>query len=219
MKQFGIRTDGLEEIFENIFKDYFSSGSVENFKYLEIGAAGCQSFKSFYELIEENCNVDYHAYGLDLVAGWSLDWRHIGNFGHPIQIFSDDPKQNSFAFSAKASLFLKNNPREWISSFFEDGAIDICFIDGCHGSKCVIKDFEVVSPKIKQGGLVMFHDSGEAETGTDWQGHCEEYINVRKAILDLGLDGSNSDWSFLMDIKGSRTHGGDGNGLWVVRKK
>jgi hypothetical protein len=216
MKRFGIATNGLEQYFEDIFKNYFLNYKGEEFSYLEIGAAGCLSLKSFYEIIKENFNKKVDVVGLDLTNGWSLEWNQIQAFGHPLSIIEKGKLVNGINSDVK--LILEDDPRLWISNYYKNESLDICFIDGCHGSKCVTKDFNTVSSKIKKNGIVFFHDSGKSETGTDWQHHCEEFINVRKAILDLGLDGSNKDWKFINDIEGSRARGSDGNGLWIIQK-
>ena len=215
MKKFGIRTEGLEQIFEDTIVNYLKESERIDFTFLEIGAAGCVSLKSFYKIIKENIN-HFVIIGLDLCDGWSLDWSTILSFEDLGIRQEEEIKRNT---KNNVWLQLTNEPREWIQQHFIGASLDVCFIDGCHGSKCVTEDFNIVSPKMKSGGIVMFHDSGEEETGTDWQGHCNEYINVRKAILDLGLDGKNEEWEFIADIKGSRANGGYGNGLWIVQKK
>jgi|TARA_R100001163_G_scaffold15541_2_gene14038 hypothetical protein len=220
MKKFGIRTTGLEYIFETTISNYILKNNYkENFTFLEVGSAGCVSMKSFYEIVKETIkHEDWSIQGLDLCEGWSLDWDEINSFDG-LTIFKEGEliKEGNL----NSTLNLTDKPREWVSETFAENSIDICFIDGCHGSKCVYKDFITVEPKIKTGGIVMFHDSGMAEMNTDWQDCCKEYINVRKGIHDAGLldFNKNTKWQALADIIGSRVHGLDGNGLFITRKR
>ena len=222
MKKFGIRTTGLEFIFETTVSNYIKSVTnklEQEFTFLEIGSAGCVSMKSFYEIIKENINHDnWSVRGLDLCEGWRLDWNQINSF-EGLKIFKEE--ECSKDGDNHSILNLTDKPREWIDETFEEKSIDICFIDGCHGSKCVYKDFKVVESKIKNNGIVMFHDSGMEEMGTDWQDCCKEYINVRKGIYDAGLlnPNENKNWEPLADVVGSRVHGLDGNGLFITRKR
>ena len=41
---------------------------------------------------------------------------------------------------------------------FEDGSLDVIYIDACHGFKCVQKDINMWRPKLKPGGLLSGHD-------------------------------------------------------------
>ena len=215
--------NGNETPIEELFKQYLEINESD-FKYLEIGAAGTVSMKAIYEIISENIkHNNWEVHGLDLPNGWSLDWNEIGKFNHPLCVYVNEIQNLArFDHLAKASLWLQSNPRKWIFEL-KDESIDICFIDGCHGAPCVIKDFEDVKSKIKKNGIVFFHDAGEPEQGTDWQGHCNEHINVRKAVNDLGLlDSSESKlhgWEFIFEAQGSRKIGGDGNSCVFVKKK
>lgn len=211
--------NGNETPIEELFKQYLEINESD-FKYLEIGAAGTVSMKAIYEIISENIkHNNWEVHGLDLPNGWSLDWNEIGKFNHPLCVYVNRIQNLArFDHLAKASLWLQSNPRKWISEL-KDESIDICFIDGCHGAPCVTADFKNVQSKIKVGGIVFFHDAGEQEQGTDWQGHCNENINVRKAILDLGLlENKLENWQFMHETIGSRKIGGDGNSCVFIKK-
>lgn len=222
-RKFGIRMAGNEIDIENIFQNYLLNHGCKPFdevpfNYLEIGAAGTVTMKSIYEIVKSYIKHDrWQIMGLDLPNGWSLDWSTINSFAHPLNIIKEDDKK-SYIPNSHASLYLQSNPREWIAAL-PDESIDICFIDGCHGKRCVLEDFRAVESKIVKGGIIFFHDAGVPEQGTDWQGHCQENINVRQAIEELGLlNGTNKQWKFLFETNGSRKIGGDGNSCIFIEK-
>jgi hypothetical protein len=47
------------------------------------------------------------------------------------------------------------------SKLFEDNSIDLIFIDACHGYEEVKKDCMAYLPKVKLGGLILFHDHND----------------------------------------------------------
>lgn len=48
---------------------------------------------------------------------------------------------------------------------FEDGSIDIVFIDACHEYPCVRADIDAWLPKVKKGGIISGHDYYWGEHG------------------------------------------------------
>ncbi len=55
----------------------------------------------------------------------------------------------------------------------KDNSLDFCFLDGDHGYKNVKQDIDLWKPKIRKGGLFVFHDFGGS------------YHGVRKAVLEV----------------------------------
>jgi glycosyltransferase involved in cell wall biosynthesis len=43
-------------------------------------------------------------------------------------------------------------------SNFQDNSIDLLYIDGCHTRRGVSQDIELYYPKVKDGGIILFHD-------------------------------------------------------------
>lgn len=41
---------------------------------------------------------------------------------------------------------------------FKDGIVDLAHIDGFHAYKSAKKDFDLVFPKVRSGGVILFHD-------------------------------------------------------------
>ncbi len=215
----GIRTDGIEQEIENLIINYIQLSGYDEFRFLEVGSAGGLTLKAVYEIVQENIkHENWRIDGLDMIGGWSLDMEQIEKFGYPLGVYKNGLREPTLTVKdEKAFLWLEDDPRKWIWEL-KDNSIDICFIDGCHGL-CAIRDFLAVESKIKSEGLVLFHDIGVLEQGSDWQEHCKEFINVRHHLHDLGLfDNQRDFWKFVKEIPGSRMWGGDGNSVGVFQK-
>lgn len=95
---------------------------------------------------------------------------------------------------------------------------DYVFIDACHGAPCVTADFLAAEPKVKPGGIICFHDVDPVCQGQHFQDHCKEFINVRKAMEDLGLlNDTRKGWKKLHETWGDKTKGGHGC-LWIEKQ-
>jgi hypothetical protein len=214
--KFGIRMDGNEQNIQSLLTNYITNSPGE-FSYLEIGAAGCVSLNAVKTIVSSAINhLNWQVVGLDLQNGWSLDWSTISSF-EGLKVNTSNLTDDNF------QLVLSEDPRAFVRGHYLPQSIDICFIDGCHGKNCVIADFENIEPYIKPGGIVFFHDAGEIEQGTDWQGHCQEFINVRSAIAALNLlplEGRTfrPGWRFIGESAGTRMCGGEGNNCIFVQK-
>lgn len=219
MKRFGLALGGCEGSIEALIKDHLKAFKDDVYTLIEIGSAGCVSLRAFKDIISEARKTNWSVVGLDLTESkaWSLDWPEINAAfdGNPL-IF----RNRTAGLHAQLdgmTLWLLDDPRSFLKDDFKP-TIDFAFIDGCHGI-CARHDFEAIESKVRQGGLVMFHDVGVLEQGRDFQPHCNEYINVRKHIGDLGLlDDTRPGWKLVGEIPGSRVWGGDGNSCAVVQK-
>lgn len=204
--------DGCEEPIEQLIKERLSNTEKE-FNYLEIGVAECKTLLAVTQIILENkFNKNFTVIGLDLpTCGYVMD--NLTNISKKFQEIADFSIlfDNSNVQPDTVSLILNKNPREEIIPKLNCD-LDFVFIDGCHGRNCVVSDFLAIEKKVKQNGIVLFHDVGLEEQGTDWQDHCKENINVRQAVIDLGLwDETRVGWKILKYINGTRTTGGYGN--------
>ena len=75
--------------------------------------------------------------------------------------------------------------------------IDVAFIDACHCRTCAREDFLAVEKWMEPGGIVIFHDAGEAEQTKDKIPVCNEGIDVRYALNELGLfENKRVGWTF-----------------------
>lgn len=213
----GIRMDGTESRFIDLFLDK-AKNSVD-FSFFELGTAEGYTFSGLCQALVEK-NLNGLMVSCDLPNGWSVDQAKMVN--------------NMKRSGINWSLHFDPNHRPEIGAniYFVDGRnlvkelniqygflIDFAFVDGCHGSPCVRADFLSIAPFIKPNGIIAFHDAGIEEQNTDYQNHCGENINVRKALIDLGLiDNKREGWKFIDEIPGDRSRGGEGNSHVIIQK-
>lgn len=225
MKRFGLALNGCEGAIEALIKGHVKGYKPEDvYTLIEVGSAGCVTLRAFHDIIKEGHSGLFRVVGFDLspAKAWSLDMPevHQSFAGLAYNVVQGDTLDRHVSDLRPVEgmwLSLLDDPRSYLKDSFPF-LIDFAFIDGCHG-KCAAHDFEAIESKVRAGGLVMFHDVGVLEQGRDWQPHCQEYINVRKHITDLGLlDGSRPGWKVIGEIPGSRVWGGDGNSCAVFQK-
>jgi predicted O-methyltransferase YrrM len=80
------------------------------------------------------------------------------------------------------NLRLHEMPSKEASMFFEDGDVDMVFIDGDHTYRGVKGDIDTWLPKIKKGGLICGHDYG-----VEWPGVVQA---VNEKFKDVEVIGS-----------------------------
>ncbi len=228
-RQWGIRLDGCGASFEHLLRQHIPTVPVDRaYTLVEVGSAGCVSLRSFHDIVASTRGAaPWSVIGTDLPPGvaWSMDLaevrRSLGDVPHRILYLDVEVAEAGLDWHNRVTLCLHPEPRQWLGTELVDASVHFAFVDGCHG-KCAGRDFLYLEPKIAPGGLVVFHDYGEAETGTDWQPHCREWINVRTYVHRLGLatpsPAARKGWRFVGEIKGSRHWGGDGNSCCVVQR-
>jgi predicted O-methyltransferase YrrM len=90
--------------------------------------------------------------------------------------------------------------------------LDFLFIDGDHTYEGVRKDFEMYSPFVKKGGIVVFHDIIDTQRHRDRNVYVsklwEEFISIRTR-LDVCIIDDNH-YQFLEFIDGNEDFGGIG---------
>lgn len=103
-----------------------------------------------------------------------------------------------------------------------DNSQHFLLIDGCHNYALTMADFLVYSDKVRVGGFVAFHDTGEQiKPMTDFQGMGDKddpdmYISCRKAVKKLGLfDDTFPGWKYQFSIWDDQFHTG---GITVVKR-
>lgn len=212
MKKFGLGLDGCEQGVEQLLKQHINFSQSPVYTVVEVGSAGCVTLRAFKDIVSENRLGHWRVIGFDLPDGWSLDFAEINAVfnGKPNIYKIDDVDKDTP--TNQMELWLLEDPRNHLK-YKLPYKLDFVFIDGCHG-KCAADDFLAIEPKVNVGGIVMFHDFGFLDQGRDFQPHCQEFINVRKHIDDIGLfdtrAGVNQNrefrkgWRFIGEIQGSR---------------
>ena len=222
--RFGIRMGGLEAPLQDLITQHAGLAAPDRpYNLVEIGSAGCVTLRAFKDILSAaRGDRPWRVLGLDLPEdkAWSLDWNEIRTaFDGVPHILRDGVDLSTYATN-QMYLMLLADPRTYLHDAFPF-PIDFCFIDGCHG-KCAGRDFCAIESKVAPGGVVVFHDYGEIEQGTDYQIHCREFISVRSYVHRLGLASPcitpRKGWRFVGEIPGSRRWNGDGNSAAVVQR-
>ena len=116
---------------------------------VELGAYNGLSFFAFCQSMLEN-NVDGVAYAIDC---WEGD-KHTDSYDDSIyKGVQEHARENYRGFTYLLKMFFS----EALQHFQED-SIDLLHIDGLHTYDAVKEDFTTWYPKVKPGGLVLFHD-------------------------------------------------------------
>lgn len=207
----GLRMDGIMEQLEPLLIEHIKD--KKEYMYLEIGVAHCYTFRSITDIIKENIKVnEWLTMGLDLANSLDVNFKMIDQiFSKEELLISRKPGEVNLSSNDHSVLVLRDNPREWINTINND-VLDLVFIDANHSLENSKNDFLAIEDKVKSGALVMFHDSGLEEVGTDCQGG-NEYINVYGALKELGLlDNSRKGWELIKNIDGTRKLNNDPNG-------
>lgn len=209
-RQFGIRMGGLEEELEKLIL-HTAQNTDAPFVYGEIGLDHCLTFKTVYDILNDN-GIDFKLIGFEMP-----DWRkHLE--GHTRGLFENVPINVSYDVDIKDRVNIIAKDADNALKEIKDNFFNYIFVDGNHSYKSVTSNFLSLEKKVKNNGIVVFHDFCELCQGTDMQVG-GDYINVRKALQELGLlDNKREGWKFVKEIPGSRFWGGEGNGCAVIQK-
>src|SRR5256884_4232168 len=79
--------------------------------------------------------------------------------------------------------------RDWSSDVCSSDLIDLLFIDGDHEYEAVRRDFEDWSPHLREGGIIIFHD-----TNGSWLGPTQLAREQRSEERRVGKE-CRSRWS------------------------
>ncbi len=116
---------------------------------VELGAYNGLSFFAFCQSMVEN-NVDGAAYAVD---SWEGD-KHTDSYDDSIyQGVRQHAREHYRGFTYLLKMFFNDALQH-----FDDESIELLHIDGLHTYEAVKEDFTSWYPKVKPGGIILFHD-------------------------------------------------------------
>lgn len=116
---------------------------------VELGVYNGLSFFTFCQSMQEN-DIDGVAYAVDC---WEGD-EHTDAYDDSIY---KGVQEHAREYYRGSSYLLKMYFQEALQHF-DDDSIDLLHIDGLHTYDAVKEDFETWYPKVKPGGIILFHD-------------------------------------------------------------
>lgn len=155
---------------------------------VELGTYSGLSYFTFCQSIKEH-DIDSVAYAIDTWKGE----EHTGAYGEEIyESVMQHNRENYPGFSYLMRMLFGE-----AAGHFADESIDLLHIDGLHTYEAVNEDFETWLPKVKPGGIVIFHD-------------------IQSRMADFGV------WRFWDDLCATKEYETfsfkQGYGLGVLRK-
>lgn len=152
-----------EKIFNDIcwpwtgHKD-FAYDLVSNFKpeiIVELGTHYGTSFFSFCQAVKDQ-KIETQLFAIDT---WKGD-KHAGKYNSSVYKTVNKIKNKFFK---KINIKLYRQTFNSANKRFKNKSIDLLHIDGLHTYDAVKQDFETWLPKVKDTGIVMFHDIKETK--------------------------------------------------------
>lgn len=116
---------------------------------VELGTQHGTSFFCFCQSMTEN-RVDGLCYAVDT---WAGD-EHTGEYDNSIFETVQKHARSHYASIAYLMRMLFNDAL----AHFSDESVDLVHIDGLHTYEAVSEDFHNWYPKVKPGGVILFHD-------------------------------------------------------------
>ncbi len=133
---------------------YFAYDLIRNIKPEVIVELGSYKGTSFFSMCQAVKDDLYLSKGLFPVDAWVGD-EHTGFYDS--SIYLDFIKIKDKHYDQLPIKPIKKTFDESVG-LFEDNSIDLLHIDGLHTYEAVKHDFELWLPKMKQDGVVLFHD-------------------------------------------------------------
>jgi len=118
-------------------------------RVVELGTHNGISFFTFCQSIIEN-DIEALCYAVDT---WEGD-EHSGSYGE--EVF-ETVRAHAREHYRGISYLLRTRFDEALTHF-DDESIDLLHIDGLHTLDAVKHDFETWYPKVRPGGIILFHD-------------------------------------------------------------
>lgn len=182
------------------------------FTYLELGVAYAGTLTGVLRAMEMNKVPEWLAMGVDLQdGGWhfqpQLVAKALSKWNPDMSGLPSAELNRVHYYTCGSEDFLKSYDDSW-------PRISLALIDACHSAPCCTRDFILLEPLMKEGGVIMFHDADETQQGDDFdvQPHCGLGIGVRRAVqaMDL-LNGRRRGWKLIADTYPTRAYPGRGS--------
>jgi len=175
---------------------FFAYDLIVNLKperVVELGTHYGTSLWSFAQAVKgHNIHTELNA-----VDTWEGE-KHAGFYGEEVFETVNEVKKKYY-HDLKINLIRKTFDEALAD--FKDNSIDVLHIDGLHTYEAVKHDFESWLPKMKESGMVLFHDIkvGELDFGVYklWEELKKEYVTMEfhhsfgLGILFLGKNAEN----------------------------
>jgi len=116
---------------------------------VELGTHWGESYFTFCQSVVEN-RLSCVCYAVDT---WSGD-AHAGTYGE--EVFSDVQEHNNTHY--RSFSYLLRATFDDALRQFTDESIDLLHVDGFHTYEAVTHDFRTWLPKVRPGGIILFHD-------------------------------------------------------------
>lgn len=114
---------------------------------MEVGTYGGGTFYTLCQLANDDAtlvSLDLHQGQYDNIGYKEVGLRSLGKPNQTIYALNrDSHEEESF---------------EWAKGVLLNNELDYLFIDGDHSYDGVKQDFEMYSPLVKEGGIILFHD-------------------------------------------------------------
>ncbi len=118
-------------------------------KIVELGSHNAISYFTFCQSVIEN-DIDALCYAVDT---WEGD-EHSGSYGEEVfEAVRAHAREHYRGISYLMRMLFDD-----ALAHFDDESIDLLHIDGLHTFEAVKHDFDTWLPKVRPGGIVLFHD-------------------------------------------------------------
>lgn len=115
---------------------------------VELGTEWGQSYFCFCQSVAENA-LPTRCFAVDTWAGDG----HTGSYDDRHMVVERHNGENYSGFSTLLRMSFDDALQR-----FEPGSVDLLHVDGFHTFEAVKHDFETWLPKVRPGGIVLFHD-------------------------------------------------------------
>lgn len=204
-KKWGIFVQGSEKEFVRSILATQRNGEV--WRYCELGIGDGDTLKAVADVASQ-LTESWEIYGVDLPSygGAALKLEKFQPQNAVLSHYRSYSGKGIHLCLFSNEVFLTDQEMEF----------DLVFIDACHGKKCVMRDFQMVEPLVRSGGIVCFHDTDEIIQGIYPQ-HCSKGIEVRTALKELGLlNGNRPGWRLWSQTLGNRAYVSHGC-MWFIK--